>query len=109
MCSIIISKLFFTAVLIPSSDACVHACACVYVSVCVCLSVSVCGEGCGGGCLCVCVCVCVSVVSVIVKHPVLPPCAEDGRSRNPLYYDFFFFITTQSENFRGNHLCRATK
>ena len=27
-----------------------------------------------------------SVVSVIVKHPVLPPCAADGRSRNPLYY-----------------------
>ena len=31
-------------------------------------------------------CMCVSVVSVIVKHPVLPPCTVDGRSRNPLYY-----------------------
>ena len=31
-------------------------------------------------------CVCVCVVSVIVKHPVLPPCTVDGRSRNPLYY-----------------------
>ena len=28
----------------------------------------------------------VCVVSVIVKRPVLPPCAVDGRSRNPLYY-----------------------
>ena len=31
-------------------------------------------------------CVRVSVVTVIVKHPVLPPCTVDGRSRNPLYY-----------------------
>ena len=56
-CLIIISKLFFTAVPIPSFDTCVF----------------------------VCVCVCVSVVSVIVKCPVLPPCAVDGHSRNPLY------------------------
>ena len=28
----------------------------------------------------------VCVVSVIVKHPVLTPCAVDGRSRIPLYY-----------------------
>ena len=34
---------------------------------------------------CVYVCVYVCVVSVIVKRPVLPPCAVDGRSRNPLY------------------------
>ena len=26
------------------------------------------------------------VVSIIVKHPALPPCAVAGRSRNPLYY-----------------------
>ena len=26
------------------------------------------------------------VVSVIVKHPTLPPCAVDGRCINPLYY-----------------------
>ena len=31
----------------------------------------------------VCVCVC---FTRIVKRPVLPPCAVDGRSRNPLYY-----------------------
>ena len=30
--------------------------------------------------------VCMPVVSVIVKRPVLPPCAADGCSRNPLYY-----------------------
>ena len=29
---------------------------------------------------------CVCVVSVTVKCPVLPPCAADGHSRNPLYY-----------------------
>ena len=57
-----ISKLFFTALPIPLSDAvCVCVCVCVW-----------------------CVCVCVCVVSVIVKHPVLPPCVVDGRSRNPL-------------------------
>ena len=27
------------------------------------------------------------VVSVIIKRPMLPPYAVDGRSRNPLYYD----------------------
>ena len=26
------------------------------------------------------------VVSVPVKHPVIPPCAVDGSSRNPVYY-----------------------
>ena len=31
-------------------------------------------------------CECVCVVSVIVKHPVLPPSVVDGRSTNPLYY-----------------------
>ena len=55
---IIISELFFTAVPIPHpTHKCVHAC----MRACVC------------------------VVSVIVKHPVLPPCAVDGHSRNPLY------------------------
>ena len=34
-------------------------------------------------------CVCVCVVSVIIKHPVLPPCVVDGRSRNPLYYYYY--------------------
>lgn len=29
---------------------------------------------------------CVCVVSVIVKHPMLPLCGVDGCSRNPLYY-----------------------
>ena len=37
---------------------------------------------------CLLLCACMCVVSVIVKHPVLPPCAVDGRSRNPLYYYF---------------------
>ena len=60
-CLITISKLFFTALPIPSSDI---LCACVRA----------------------CVCVCVCVVSVIVKRPVLPPSVVDGRSRNPLYY-----------------------
>ena len=32
---------------------------------------------------------CVCVVSVIVKCPVLPPCAVDGCSRNPRYYYYF--------------------
>ena len=38
----------------------------------VCLRAGVCVHGC--------------VVSVIVKHPVLPPSVVDGCSRNPLYY-----------------------
>ena len=41
--------------------------------------------------LIMCVYVCVCVVSVIIKHPVLPPCAVDGHSRNPLFY--YYFIT----------------
>ena len=32
---------------------------------------------------------CVCVVSVVVKHPVLPPCAVDGHSGNPLYYYYY--------------------
>ena len=53
---------------------CVRACACVFMHVCVCVR----------ACVRVCVCVCVCVFSVSVKRPVLPPCAVDGRSRNPL-------------------------
>ena len=34
--------------------------------------------------------VCVCVVSVTVKYPVLPPCVVDGRSRNPLYYYYYY-------------------
>ena len=37
-----------------------------------------------------CVCVSVCVVSVIVKCPVLPPCAVDGHSRNPLLLLFYY-------------------
>ena len=59
-CLIIISKLFLTALPIPSFDT-----------------------------VCVCVCVCVCVVSVIVKRSVLPPCVVDGRSRNPLCYYYY--------------------
>ena len=62
--SITISKLsFFTAVPIPPSDVCV--------------------------CTCACVCMGVGAVRVIVKRPALPPCALDGRSRNPLYYYYY--------------------
>ena len=32
-----------------------------------------------------CVRACVCAVSVIVKHPALPPYVVDGSSRNPLY------------------------
>ena len=62
---LIISKLFFTAMPIPSSSAV---------------------------CACVCVCVCVYVISVVVKCPVLPPCAVGGRSRNPLYYYYYYAV-----------------
>ena len=53
---------------------CLHACvsACVYV--------------------CVFVCLFVSVIRIIVKCPVLPPCAVDGHSRNPFYYDIIIII-----------------
>ena len=61
-------------------------------------------------CVCVCVCVCVSVclsvsvsvsiVSVIVKRPVLPPCAVDRRSRNPLYY-YYHTLFHFSRRMRG--------
>ena len=56
---------------------CVCVCECVCVCVCVCVSV--------------CVCVCVCVVSATVKRPVLPPCAVDGHSRNPLYYYYYYY------------------
>ena len=44
-------------------------------------------------CVCACVraCVCVCVCGVTVKRPALPPCAVDGRSRNPLYFYYWFF------------------
>ena len=65
--------------------------------------------------MCVCACVCVyererewggvsvwvggwgGVVSVTVKHPVLPPCAVDESSRNPVcyYYKDHGFIQSQ--------------
>ena len=72
-CLIIISKLFFTAVSIPSSDVQVCMCACMHA------------------CVCACLCACVSVVIVIVKHPVLPPCAVGRHSRN-LYYYYYVYI-----------------
>ena len=57
---------------------------CLSLCVCVCLSVSLCGWV--GGC--------VGVVSVKIKRPALPPCAVDGRSRNPicLYIYIYLFI-----------------
>ena len=51
-------------------------CVCVRTRVCVCMSV----------CECVCVCVCVCAVCVIVKCPLLLPCAVDGLYRNLFYY-----------------------
>ena len=75
-CLIIISKLFFTALPIPSFDA-----------LCVCV---------------MCVCVCVCVVSVIVKRPVLPPCVVDGRSRNPLYYYYYYLSSWKGQALEGH-------
>ena len=43
---------------------------------------------------CVCVCMCVSVV--IVKHPVLPPCAVDGQSRNLYCYYYVYLWSCRS-------------
>ena len=68
-CSVTISKLFFTAVPIPPTNW--RLCVCVCVCVCVC-------------CVVLCCVVLCCVVSVIVKRPVLPPCAVDGHYRNPL-------------------------
>ena len=65
--------------------------ACVRVSVCLCLCVRECVRACVRACVRVCV---VSVIGVIVKRPVLPPCAVDGRSRNPLYYWFLMAVWT---------------
>ena len=61
------------------------------------------GEGdgicvCVCACVYVCVCVCVCVVSVIVKLPVLPPCVVDGRSRNPLYYNYYYHTVVTQPN-----------
>ena len=72
-CLITISKLFFTALPIPSSD-----------TLCVCVCARVCVRA--------CVHVCVCVVNVIVKRPVLPPSVVDGCSRNPLYYYYYFVV-----------------
>ena len=94
-CLITISKLFFTALPIPSS---------ITVSVCVCARVRarmracVCMCVCAYACMCVCVHACVCVVSVIVKRPVLPPSVVDGRSRNPLYY-YYYYV---SSNMNGH-------
>ena len=59
------------------------------VRVCVCYVCVWCGVSVVSVRVC-CVCVSVCVVSIIVKHPPLPPCAIDGRSRNPLYYYYYY-------------------
>ena len=82
-CLITISKLFFTALPIPSSDT---VCVCARARVCVCVRAR------ARACVRVCVCACVCVVSVIVKRPVLPPSVVDGRSRNPLYYYYYYYF-----------------
>ena len=82
-CLITISKLFFTALPIPSSNT-VSVCVCAHVRarmrVYVCVRTHA----------CVCACVHVCVVSVIVKRPVPPSSVVDGRSRNPLYYYYYY-------------------
>ena len=71
--------------------ACMRACVrFIYIYMCVCVCVCVCARA--RARVCVCVCVCVSVVSVIVKRPVLPPCAVYGRSRNPLYCCYYYCV-----------------
>ena len=67
------------------------------------------------GCACVCVhacvraCVHVCVVSVLVKRPVLPPCAVDGHSRNPLYYLTQPKNRTLQELAASSHICYEDK
>ena len=71
--------------------ACVRACVCVWVRACVgaCVPACVWGGAWGGACVCVRrVYGCVRVCVIAVKCPALPPCATDGRYRNPLYYDY---------------------
>ena len=50
-------------------------------------------RACMRACVRACVRVCVCAVSVTVKRPVLPSCAVDGRSSNPLqyYYDDYYY------------------
>ena len=85
-CLITISKLFFTALPICSSDT-VCVCVCARACVCVCVCVRARVRACVRECVRACVRAC--VVSVIVKRPVLPPSVVDGRSRNPLYYYYY--------------------
>ena len=67
---------------------------------CVCVCVCACVRACVFVCECACVraCVCVCVGSVNVKHPALPPCAVDGRSRNPLYYYYYYYYYLPVKN-----------
>ena len=68
-CLIIISKLFFTAVSIPSSDVQVCMCACMHA------------------CVCACLCACVSVVIVIIIWIELkdrPEVRRDSNSRETM-------------------------
>ena len=63
----------------------------VCVCVCVCVCVRACVRSCVRACVRACMRACVCVGSVNVKHPALPPCAVDGRSRNPLYYYYYYY------------------
>ena len=74
-------------------------CVCVCVCLSVCLSLCV-GEGGLSVSVCLCLSVrvsvwvggCVGVVSVKIKRPALPPCAVNGRSRNPICFNFIIII-----------------
>ena len=51
-------------------------------------------------CVCACVCACVCIVSVIEKHLVLPLCAIDGHSTNPIYYYYKWVALPSLGGFR---------
>ena len=46
----------------------------------------------------------VTYCKIIVKRPVLPPCAVDGCSRNPLYYYYYCILMTCTGSLNGNRL-----
>ena len=57
--------------------------------------------------MCTCVRACVCVISVIVKRPVLPPCAVNGRSRNPLYHYYYYYAVLTAHLLNASVACSA--